>query len=889
MRWRASMTVVAVVALVAFGPPGRAFAANLGPVAVDDFYSFHGTTLTVPAPGVLANDSDPDGGVLTAALGTSPAHGNASVHADGSLMYQTGTPYVGQDVFTYELYDGQGGMTTGQVTVEVTNSLPVGANRPYTAQSDHTLYVSWSEGVLSGATDADGDGLWSELVGSTTHGSLDFSGAAGSFNYTPDPGYLGPDSFTFVLRDAWQASVTYTASIDVVQANRPPVGVTDSYTVHGLTELVVEAPGVLANDTDLDGDTLRVVDISRAPTKGTLEAWGADGSFTYFAGSTLEADSFTYVVLDEHGDFAYGTVTIGITNRPPTLTGAAYSVPSDHSIQVEAPGLVANANDPDGDPLYLRVQTEPAHGTVQILSNGGFTYWPAPAYVGEDSFTFSVSDGWASSPARTVVLTVWDSNHAPTAVDDTYSIHAGQQLWVSAPGLLANDVDPDGNALSIEAPTSPSGGDVYVSSNGSVLYTPAATFTGTDSFAYTVTDGRGGRSSATVYVNVTNTPPTADDREYTTPTNVTLTVSPLGYLTGASDAENDPVLGEVTGGPSHGRLTSDAWGGFTYTPDGVFVGDDSFTFVPKDTWSTGPERTVTIHVTPFDPPPVAVADTYTVHAGGSLLVDAPGLLANDSDPDGDAIAFSSIVTPPAHGWIYPGTGGSFVYNTDSEEGFVGTDSFTYVVVDSKGAVSAPATVTIDVTNSAPTARDSSYSTMMSTSLVVAAPGFMTGAADADGDTVYPWVSPEPTHGTLTWDGDGSFTYEPSSGYAGDDSFTFVVYDGFGPSDPHTVTIHVVSPDRAPVPAADTYTVRKNASLKVGAPGVLANDSDPDGDVMTAVLVTTAAHGSLKFNANGSFNYEPARNFTGVDTFTYKVLANGKYSDVVTVTLNVAKR
>src|SRR5207249_3452984 len=115
----------------------------------------------------------------------------------------------------------------------------------------------------------------------------------------------------------------------------------------------------------------------------------------------------------------------------------------------------------------------------------------------------------------------------------------------------------------------------------------------------------------------------------------------------------------------------------------------------------------------------------------------------------------------------------------------------------------------------------------------------------------------------------NFTYTPVSNYFGTDSFTYRVSDGVATSGVATVSLTITNVNRAPVATDDSYTLGKNGSLSVTAAGVLGNDTDLDGDALTAAIVATAAHGSLALNANGSFIYTPVSNYFGVDSFTYR--------------------
>src|SRR5439155_786287 len=140
----------------------------------------------------------------------------------------------------------------------------------------------------------------------------------------------------------------------------------------------------------------------------------------------------------------------------------------------------------------------------------------------------------------------------------------------------------------------------------------------------------------------------------------------------------------------------------------------------------------------------------------------------------------------------------------------------------------------------------------------------------------------PAHGTLTLNADGSLVDMTAPNFNGTDSFTYKASDGQAQSGVATVTITVTPINDAPVAANDdSYTTPEDTQLTVGAPGVLANDSDVDGDILTAALVSGPAHGTLTLNADGSLVYMPAPNFNGTDSFTYKASDGQAQSGVAT--------
>ena len=165
-----------------------------------------------------------------------------------------------------------------------------------------------------------------------------------------------------------------------------------------------------------------------------------------------------------------------------------------------------------------------------------------------------------------------------------------------------------------------------------------------------------------------------------------------------------------------------------------------------------------------------------------------------------------------------------------------------------------------VTNQAPVAAGDAYSTAEDTVLTVAAPGVLGNDSDPDGDPLTAVLVSGPSHGSLTLNANGSFTYTPAADFAGSDSFTYRASDGTADSNVATVTITVTAVNDAPVAADDAYSTAEDTALTVRRAGVLGNDSDPDGDPLTAVLVSGPSHGTLTLNADGSFTYTPAADY-----------------------------
>jgi len=186
-------------------------------------------------------------------------------------------------------------------------------------------------------------------------------------------------------------------------------------------------------------------------------------------------------------------------------------------------------------------------------------------------------------------------------------------------------------------------------------------------------------------------------------------------------------------------------------------------------------------------------------------------------------------------------------------------------------------------NAAPVAVEDSYATGAGQVLTVDTPGVLANDTDPDWNDVSATGLTQPAGGTVDLAADGSFTYTPGDGFAGTDTFTYRATDGVATSEPATVTIRV---NAAPVAQSDAFDAVEGAPLLLPAPGVLGNDSDADGEELTAVDATQPAHGTVVLDEDGSFTYTPQAGFSGTDLFTYRASDGQDTSAPATVSITV---
>ncbi|HUE70877.1 MAG TPA: Ig-like domain-containing protein, partial [Pirellulaceae bacterium] len=576
-----------------------------------------------------------------------------------------------------------------------------------------------------------------------------------------------------------------------------------------------------------------------------------------------------------------------LTGLPPAVMNDAFSVNPDQTLDIDAPGILANDTDAEGDVMSAVLFSGPQHGSLSLNADGSFSYTPESGYAGIDSFMYRADDGTSLSGLAAVTIRI-QANESPLAADDTFNMSEGTVLNIGAPGLLANDSDPEGDALSAELVAGPANGLLTLNADGSFEYTPNDGFNGADTFTYTASDGSSSSNTATVTINVNdvNAIPEVGNDAYTVDEDVPLIVDAAGgLLANDSDADGDPLSAVLVSGPANGALTLNADGSFEYIPNADFNGVDGFSYLVNDGTDDSDVATVMIDVNPVNDLPVAVNDEFTTDEDTLLTVSAPGLLENDSDVDGDALS-SVLVSGPANGTLTLNADGSFEYAPN--ENFNGVDGFSYAASDGTGESDvATVTITVNAVNDAPSATEDLYATDEDTALVVdAAGGVLANDTDVDGDALSAILVAGPANGSVTLNADGSFEYIPSPDFNGIDSFTYTASDGSAESGETTVTINVNSVNDAPVAANDEYAINEDESLTIPAPGILGNDSDVDGDALSAVLVSGPANGTVAVNPDGSFTYTPNADFNGVDGFSYQTSDGAELSDVATVTITV---
>ncbi|MHA1939888.1 MAG: Ig-like domain-containing protein, partial [Candidatus Thorarchaeota archaeon] len=612
------------------------FAVNDAPIADDDDYSTNEDfPVSVPAPGVLNGDTDVEIDPLTSILVIGPVHGTLILNSDGSFDYFPDPNFFGTDAFTYIASDGalESNIATVTITVNPVDDPAVAVDDYATTDEDTPINID----VMANDYDIEGDSF--SLLGFASdpaeiHGELTLVDVGGTpmIQYTPDSNWHGSAWFIYSIgtTGSTQTDTAYVY-ITVNPVNDAPVAVDDYVVLDEDTSVIIDFMG---NDYDVD-DSYDWSQVSWVPSdiNGELELvhnYEAEpGVFRTALRYTPNPDwygsssSITYIIQDSFGAQASARIyiTVNPVNDAPVGVDDSYTIDEDTSLDLAAPGLLANDYDVDGDTITLVVVTVPSHGSGSIGADGAFSYTPNLNWYGTDSMTYRVFDGTEYSGIVTVSITVNPVNDAPVGVDDEYTIDEDGSLSVPAPGVLANDYDVDGDSLSAVLVDPPHGSGSF-GSNGALNYNPPADWHGVTTLTYKVFDGTeySGIVTVTIIVNSVNDAPVGVDDEYTIDEDTSLNLAAPGLLENDYDVDGDTITLVVVTVPSHGSGSIGADGSFSYTPNLNWYGTDSMTYQAFDGTEYSGIVTVTITVNPVNDAPVGVDDEYTIDEDGSLSV-----------------------------------------------------------------------------------------------------------------------------------------------------------------------------------------------------------------------------------------------------------------------------
>ncbi|TMS67570.1 Ig-like domain-containing protein [Pseudoalteromonas sp. S1691] len=770
---------------------------------------------------------------------------------------------------------------------ELINVAPQGGELNFAPKAVNDQFLVNEDQALQGnVLTNDTDEYQGELYINTTplvtpqHGSISLS-ESGDFTYTPRANFNGIDAFSYQVINELGMTDTGIVEITINAVNDAPIALNNTYNISADGTLLVGAPGLLNNDSDIDQDllTLDTTPVS-LPSKGTLTLV-ADGSFEYVGSANMQGtDSFQYRIFDAQGAEAIASVTINALdqNSPPTAANDSYSVDEDTTLVVDASqGLLANDTDPNNDTFIIddTYLISPAHGQLQLATDGSFSYIPDSNYYGIDEFQYQVIDTFGATATATATLTINSMPDTPNAQNDEYQFQYNQTLVISAEnGLLKNDVNIEPGNLTVN--TTPvvnvQSGTLALNVDGSFSYQPDSDALDVDSFTYSVSNEQGLTSTAQVVLSKTgsNSPAEANDDEYTLLEDSPATM--LNVLENDTDANGDTLtLTNVTNTIGSARIVNNR---IEYTPEPNYFGEVTLNYTISDGIADGtPAQSsamATLIIIPVNDAPIAVADSAAMQEDASpILVD---VLANDTDIDSDNLTITSVGTEFGSASIVDNK-----IQYSSAPNTHGVAIVSYSVSDNNGAeATANLQVTISPVNDAPIANaDSITITEDATATLI---NVLSNDTDIDGDTLT-LSSASSDIGSVSIV-NSQIQYTPAENDNGTATVSYTITDGTQ-SASGILTVTITSVNDTPVANPDTATILEDAAPT--SINVIANDTDVDSDPL-AISTASASTGSVSVSGS-NLVYTPEANFNGQAVVNY-TLTDGTTTAAGVLTVTV---
>ena len=806
------------------------------------------------ATAVTLTGSDPNTAVietpLTFAVTVIPTHGLLSGTAP-NLVYTPTAGYNGADSFQFKTTN-QAALSSTAATVSLTVAAGVPTADP---QTKNVPFQTATAITLTGSDpDVPALALTYAVTVIPVHGTL--SGTEPNLTYTPATGYSGSDSFQFTVKNtanntSTAATVSITVPVGAPSANAQSVDV--SFNTATAVTLTGSDPNTAVIETPL------TFAVTVTPTHGTLSGTEPNLIYTPTAGYN-GADSFQFTTTNQASiTSAAATVTLTVDAGVPTATPQTTNVAFN-----TATAIVLAGTDPDLPvlPLTFVVTVDPVHGALSGTAPN-LTYTPTAGYNGPDSFQFTATNTASkTSIAAIVALTV--AAGMPTADPQSKNVP-----FQTATAITLTGSDPDVPALTLTYVVTviPVHGTLS-GTQPNLTYTPAAGYSGADSFQFTVTNTANNTSTAaTVSITIPIGAPSANAQSVNVPFNTATAVTLTGSDPNTGVTET-PLTFAVTVTPTHGTL-SGTEPNLTYTPAAGYNGADSFQFTTTNQ-SGITSVAATVSLTVAAGVPTATAQTTNVAFNTATAIVLAGI-----DPNVPMLALTFAVTlNPAHGTL-SGTAPNLTYTPAA--GYNGADSFQFTATNTAGKTSAAATVSLTVAAGTPTANAQSMTVTFNTPQAIT----LTGSdPNVPALALTFAVTGNPAHGALSGTAP-NLTYTPTSGYSGPDSFKFTATNSASlTSAAATVSITVtnVAPEFSSSPSAtpNPATVAQSVTFVAAA-------TDSNNDPLT--YAWNFGDGSTGSGATAAHTYSTPGTYIVSATVTDSI--NAAVSASVTVVVNAA--
>ncbi|MDW1947686.1 tandem-95 repeat protein [Vibrio sp. 812(2023)] len=824
--------------------------------------------ITISDEQLLANSSDVEGDVALANVSYSGNDGSFVDNGDGTYTFTPNENFDGNislDVTVID-QDGATDTTTAGIDVIAVNDAPETSGIQAEVDEDNAITIT-QEQLLANATDIEGDDLVASNLQTNDPDATIVANDDGSFTITHTENFNGELDFTYNISDG-ENDVLTTLDLTVNPVNDAPEAGDEIF--------------IQAEEDQTVGVSLReepALRLDQAPENGIIEANLNDEWVQLEVGQEVPADTEVRFIPNDDA-LANGTHTTQIGTFDDNASVDDWGDEIDPYTRQFTDGDLTVTVQSNDDPLGAwNGNTHIGHGIGDTDRQGlsgdeKLTVTVEGQDINEISFHLDGLGGWFMEESRHFTEVEIRAFNSDGDLIDSMTYHKEDR------GSYETDY-----TLTVNEPVSYfelgtiQGNGTYVVQNMTVSQTchDEAVFTsiGVDGTEITETvelNIREGDSEIELTADLPNV--TIDTEGSTQFASVVITEEQL--LAQASDIDSDVLdiqnLELVGDNAEHATLTDNGDGTWTVTPDENFYGEIELGYQVTDGELTD-DNIININFEAVnDAPIVSGPIVLSTDEDVGITFSADDLLANASDVEGDALSISDI--------SYSGDNGELVDNGDGTYTFMPNENFNgevdidYKVFDGTDEVDTHLDLTVIPVNDVPVPGAPLHTQMLENgTIIIEAKDLLSGATDVDGDILHieNLLLVDQSQGTLTDNGDNTFTFEPTSNFYGEVNLTFDISDGQA-SVPSTAKIDVEIVNEGPeVSGPVDAVVDEDGSITITQEDLLANATDVDGDNLEAVnLSTNDPNATIVENADGSFTITPSENFFGEIEFTYDV-------------------
>ncbi|MGO4298988.1 Ig-like domain-containing protein [Leifsonia sp. RAF41] len=815
---------------------------------------------------------------------TAPRHGSITIDpVTGAVTYAPASGYGGTDTYDVNVCDTAAPQECHSVVVGVT----IPPNEVTAGDDTATVNAgsSVTTDVLANDTSESAQPLADPTIATPPAHGAAVVNANGTITYTPDSGYSGTDSYVYEICDTSNPipscdSATVLITIDNVFIDGPAAA-GNAGVVTGQNTPVVTPLADIVTTLGMPISPAKAT-VAAPPGHGTLALNATTGAITYTpAAGYAGPDTYGVTECDTAIPQQCHSVTVAVT-----VTGNVVTAGDDTATTAAGSPVTTNvrANDlsATGEPLAdPSVTVQPADGTTTITASGDITYNPNAGFSGSDSYTYTVCDMSAPTPAcdsATVDVTVTNVFVDGPAASSNGGVSTPQNTAVTTPlADIAHTLGAPLDPTSVSQAIPPAHGIIAIDpTTGAVTYSPTAGYSGEDAYTVSVCDTATPQECDTVMVGVTvavNVVTAVDD---TATTNAGVAVSTDVRSNDTSLSGQPLAAPTVTAQPDNGSATVAGNGDITFTPAAGWSGRTVYSYEVCDTSTPTPvcdsaDVAVTVDNV-FTDGPAAQANSGIVTTQNQPVTTP---LADIMSASGSPVDPATVTqeTAPAFGSVdIDPLSGAVTYTPSA--GYAGADSYAVSACDTATPQECHTTVVgVTVQPNTVTAVDDSATVNAGSSVTTAV-----GANDTSSSGqqfALPTISTQPANGTTAVNADGSITYTPDVGFSGTDSYAYTICDTSFP-DPVCATASVaVTIDNVFIDgpaAAGNLGVETPQDTAVTTPlqDIVTTTGKPI-DPSTVTAVTAPQHGAISIDpATGAVTYTPGAGYTGTDGYEIRV-------------------